>query len=133
MKFDKFTIALLVLRPDAPKMNEEAANAPQDAHLAHLAKLHEDGYLLAAGPLLGGPDERFRGLSIFNVGPEKVQELAEQDPAVKIGRFSVRILPWMVPGGAVTSHVLVFRIRQRRQKRRILLDKRSLSKRLKVV
>lgn len=102
MKFDKLTIALLVLRPDAPKMDDEAADALQDAHLAHLAKLHEDGYLLAAGPLLGGSDETLRGLSIFNVGPEKVRELAEQDPAVKIGRFSIKVLPWMVPGGAVT-------------------------------
>lgn len=102
MKFDKFTITLLVLRPDAPEMDEKSANELQDAHLAHLAKLHEDGFLLAAGPLLGSEDERFRGLSILNVEAEKARRLSEQDPAVKAGRFSVKILPWMVPTGAMT-------------------------------
>ncbi len=102
MKFDKFTVTLLILRPDAPKMDEQQANELQNAHLTHLAKLHEDGYLVAAGPLLGGADERLRGLSIFNVDPERARQLSEQDPAVKTGRFSVKILPWMVPGGAVT-------------------------------
>lgn len=102
MKFDKFTISLLVLRQDAPQMDEQSANALQDAHLAHLARLHENGFLLAAGPLSGGRDERFRGLSILNVEAEKARQLSEQDPAVKAGRFSVKILPWMVPAGAMT-------------------------------
>jgi hypothetical protein len=26
----------------------------------------------------------------------------EQDPAVRAGRFSVVVLPWMVPGGAMS-------------------------------
>jgi len=99
VQFDRFTVTLLVLRPDAPKHTEEEANALQDAHMAHLAKLHEEGYLLAAGPLF---DDTFRGLSIYNVEPEKARELTEQDPAVQAGRFSVTILPWMVPGGAMT-------------------------------
>ena len=101
MQFDQFTIGLLILRPDAPKLNEQAADALQDAHMEHLAKLHEAGYLLAAGPLLGGPERDLRGLNIFRVGPEQARELSEQDPAVRAGRFSVKILPWMVPGGAV--------------------------------
>ena len=37
MKFDRFTIALLILRSDAPGLDDEAAAALQDAHLAHLA------------------------------------------------------------------------------------------------
>ena len=64
LEFDRYTIALLILRPDAPQLDEEAAAALQDAHLAHLADLHEAGHLLAAGPL---SDEKFRGLSILNV------------------------------------------------------------------
>ena len=70
--------------------------------MAHLAKLHEEGYLLAAGPLLGGPDEKFRGLSILKVEPEKARILKEEDPAVKAGRFLVKILPWIVPSGAMS-------------------------------
>ena len=98
MRFDRFTIALLILRPDAPRLDDAAAAALQDAHMAHLADLHEAGHLLAAGPL---SDERFRGLSILNVDPERARELKEQDPAVRAGRFSVKVIPWIVPSGAM--------------------------------
>jgi uncharacterized protein len=96
--FDSYTIVLLTLRPDAPELDEEAAAALQDAHMAHLADLHDEGYLLAAGPL---SDEKFRGLSILNVDPERARELKEQDPAVKIGRLAVKVIPWIVPAGAI--------------------------------
>jgi uncharacterized protein len=99
VEFDGFTIALLILRPDAPKLDDEAAATLQDAHMAHLAELHEAGQLLAAGPL---SDEKFRGLSILNVEPEQALELKERDPAVQAGRFSVKVIPWMVPGGAIS-------------------------------
>jgi uncharacterized protein YciI len=99
LQFDRFTIALLILRPDAPELDEEAAGALQDAHMSHLADLHEVGHLLAAGPL---SDERFRGLSILNVEPDRARELKEQDPAVLAGRFSVKVIPWVVPGGAIS-------------------------------
>lgn len=100
MDFDRYTITLLVLRPDAPEMTQAEEDALQDAHLAHLAGLHETGQLLAAGPLLDR-DSEFRGLSILNVGVEEARTLQERDPAVKSGRFSILVLPWMVPGGAV--------------------------------
>jgi uncharacterized protein YciI len=99
VKLDRFTIALLILRPDAPKLDVEAAARLQDAHMAHLADLHEAGYLLAAGPLF---DEKFRGLSIMSVDPERALALKEQDPAVIAGRFSVKVIPWMVPAGAMS-------------------------------
>jgi uncharacterized protein YciI len=69
VRVDTFSIALLILRPDAPALDDIAAAALQDAHLAHLAGLHEAGQLLAAGPLAGHP--RYRGLTILNVGPEE--------------------------------------------------------------
>jgi uncharacterized protein YciI len=96
--FDHFTVGLLVLRDDAPELDEDAATALQDAHLAHLAELHEAGDLLAAGPL---SDERLRGLLLLSVDPERAHELAEADPAVRAGRFSVQLIPWMVPAGAL--------------------------------
>ncbi|HEX9352134.1 MAG TPA: YciI family protein [Gaiellaceae bacterium] len=99
MQFDRFTITLLILRPDAPELEAEAAAALQDAHMAHLADLHEAGHLLAAGPL---DDEQLRGLSILNVDPARARELKEEDPAVRAGRFSVKVIPWMVPGGAMS-------------------------------
>ena len=99
MEFDHLTISLLVLRPDAPELDDEEAAALQDAHLAHLADLHEAGHLLAAGPL---SNERFRGLSILRVGVDEARRLKEADPAVRAGRFSVEVMPWMVPAGAIS-------------------------------
>ena len=99
MELDRFTIALLILRTDAPQLDEEAAAALQDAHMAHLADLHEAGHLLAAGPLV---DEKFRGLSILNGDAERARELKDQDPAVRAGRLAVKVIPWMVPAGAMT-------------------------------
>jgi uncharacterized protein YciI len=96
MEFDRFTIALLRLRPDAPELADPAA--VQDAHLAYRAGLHDEGHLLAAGPL---SDAELRGLSIWSVSPEQVSAFSEQDPAVLAGRLSVEVLPWMVPAGAV--------------------------------
>jgi len=105
VRFDHFTITLLELRPDAPQMDEEGADALQSEHLAHLADLHDQGVLIAAGPLLGDDDRVLRGLSIWAVPPDEVQRIlaAHPDPAVTAGRFSVRVIPWMVPQGAVRS------------------------------
>ncbi len=102
MEFDQVTIALLVLRPDAPKLDEQEENALQDAHMAFLADLHQAGYLLAAGPLLGAAGRDLRGLSILNVDPERALALKQQDPAVKAGRYEIRVLPWIVPKGAMS-------------------------------
>ena len=104
VQFDHYTITLLILRPDAPAMDDEAADALQSEHLAHLADMHDAGFLLAAGPLLGEPDRQFRGLSIWKLPPERVELIISEhpDPAVVAGRFSVRVIPWMVPAGALS-------------------------------
>jgi len=99
MEFDHLTVTLLVLRPDAPTLGEEAAAALQDAHMVHLADLHEQGHLLAAGPL---SDEKFRGLSILRVDVDEALRLREGDPAVQAGRYSVKAIPWTVPAGAMS-------------------------------
>jgi uncharacterized protein YciI len=98
VQLDRFTIVLAMLRPDAPELDEEAADALQNAHLAFLADLHEAGHLLAGGPL---DDPEYRGLSIMNVDPERALELRGQDPAVRAGRLSLKAIPWSIPGGAV--------------------------------
>ncbi|MHB8587867.1 MAG: YciI family protein [Candidatus Dormibacteraceae bacterium] len=99
VKLERFSIVLLILRPDVAALDEEAAARLQDAHMAHLADFHEAGHLLAAGPLF---DEKLRGLSILNVEPEQARTLEEQDPAVLAGKYSVQVTPWMVPAGAMT-------------------------------
>jgi len=107
MRFDHYTVTLLLLRADAPELDEAEADALQSRHLAHLADMHDQGLLLAAGPLLGEPDRLFRGLSLWNAPPDQVQRIITEhpDPAVVAGRFEVRVIPWMVPGGALAfSH-----------------------------
>jgi uncharacterized protein YciI len=99
VELDRFTIALLILRPDAPDLDKDAAARLQDAHMDHLARLHEAGHVLAAGPLFEG---ELRGLTILNVDVERARALTGEDPAVKAGRFSVRLTPWMVPRGAIS-------------------------------
>jgi uncharacterized protein YciI len=97
--FDHFTVALLVMRDDAPELDDAAAAALQNAHMAHLAGLHDSGALVAAGPLR---HDRFRGLSILRVDADEARRLTEADPAVVAGRFRVVVTPWLVPAGAVT-------------------------------
>jgi uncharacterized protein YciI len=102
VQFDRYTVVLLLTPPNPPHLDEDAAAALQDAHLNYLAELHEAGHLLAAGPLLGEPGRRFRGISLFRGEPDEVRQLAERDPAVRAGWFELEILPWLVPGGAIS-------------------------------
>jgi uncharacterized protein len=102
VQFDQYTVTLLVLHPDAPQLDDQAAAALQDAHMAHLADLHEAGYLLATGPLLSQPNHEFRGLIILNVSLERALELMQADPAVRAGRLIAKPMRWMVPSGAMS-------------------------------
>jgi uncharacterized protein YciI len=103
MQFDHYTVTLLILRSDAPPLDDAALDVLQDEHMAHLADLHEAGHLLAAGPLLGSEDRPFRGLSIWRGDTGEVRGLLAEhrDPAVTAGRFREEVLPWMVPSGAI--------------------------------
>jgi uncharacterized protein YciI len=99
MRFDHFTIALMLRPPDAPRLDERMAAAVQDAHLAYLAELHESGALLAAGPI---DHPRFRGLSIMSVDPDQARELKARDEAVRAGILAPEVASWMVPAGAIS-------------------------------
>ena len=103
MKFDQFTVALLIINPDGPVLTEEQENLLQEAHMAHLADLHDAGHLIAAGPLIDMPNRSYRGLSILSVDVAKALELTGQDPAVRAGKFLVKAMPWMVPAGAIVA------------------------------
>jgi uncharacterized protein YciI len=64
--------------------------------------LHKEGFLLAAGPVLGPPDRELRGISILRVDPETALKLNQQDPAVEAGRFRIEVYPWTLPAGLIT-------------------------------
>ena len=48
------------------------------------------------------PAGELRGLSILNVTVEEARRLKEADEAVRAGVFSVRVLPWRTPAGAMS-------------------------------
>jgi len=102
MEFDRYTISLLMLRSDAPAFSEQEEAELQDAHMSHLAQLHQAGQLLAAGPVLGAPDRELRGFSILNVDPERALKLKEEDPAVRAGKYRIEVYPWVLPAGLIT-------------------------------
>jgi len=102
MEFDRLTIVLFLANPDAATLDEAAENEIQDAHMDHLARMHEAGVLLAAGPVVGASTRQVRGLCIDAVDPNRARELHESDPAVRTGRLTIQTSTWMVPTGAVS-------------------------------
>lgn len=101
MRFDRYTVTLLTLRPDAPEMTDQERAELQDRHLAHGAGLQDRGIVLARGPLTEQDDESFRGLSIWSVDPQTARAHAEADPAVRAGRLAVSVMTWMMPAGNI--------------------------------
>jgi len=101
MQFDRHTLVLLVLRPDAPELADEEAAELQDRHLAFRADLRERGVLLGGGPLVDQDDERLRSISIWTCDLETARRLSNEDPAVRAGRLGVEVMTWMVPAGNV--------------------------------
>ena len=106
MQFDRHTLVLLVLRPDAPELSEEEAAELQDRHLAFRADLRDRGLLVAGGPLVDQDDQRLRSISIWTCDPETARRFSNDDPAVRAGRLAVEVMTWMVPrGNARFEHV----------------------------
>jgi uncharacterized protein YciI len=103
MEFDHYSVVLLLTPANPPDLTEEESSRLQDAHLAHLADLHERGLLLAAGPLgdTGSTRRHYRGLSVLRCEPDEALRLKGEDPAVRAGVFDLVALPWMVPAGAL--------------------------------
>jgi uncharacterized protein YciI len=100
VQFEEYSIVLLTTPAGPPQLSEAERARLQDAHLSYLADLHDEGHLLAVGPLLD-PDGELRGLSILDVDVARARELKEADEAVRAGVFDVRAIPWTVPAGAM--------------------------------
>ena len=99
MQFDRHSLVLLVLRPDAPELADEEAAELQDRHLAFRADLRERGLLIGGGPLVDQDDERLRSISLWTCDPERARRLSNEDPAVQAGRLAVEVMTWVVPAG----------------------------------
>ncbi|MBX7181384.1 MAG: YciI family protein [Bacteroidia bacterium] len=89
-----------VLLSKGPNRNQDSATAAQiqKAHLENIGKLAKEGKLQVAGPFTD--DGNFRGIFIFDAGSkEEVEQWVQTDEAIKSGRLSYEIHPWMTQKG----------------------------------
>jgi uncharacterized protein YciI len=100
--FDVRTVVFLRRGSDPPHLPEHQSEALHRAHLAYLAGLGDRGLIAANGPLLDQSDESMRGMSVYTVDAAEARRLAEQDPAVRAGRFRVDVARWAVGTGRVS-------------------------------
>jgi uncharacterized protein len=100
-EFDVRTVVYLRRGHHPPELDEQASTALHHAHLAYLADLIARGIIAANGPLRDQSDETMRGMSVYTVSAGEARRLAEQDPAVRAGRFRVDIARWCVSAGRV--------------------------------
>jgi uncharacterized protein YciI/alkylated DNA nucleotide flippase Atl1 len=102
-EFDSYQLVLLVRGPDAPVLDEDASIALNRKHLGHFDKMRAAGYLRVAGPIDG--DDEIAGICLYEAGSvERARALAEDDPAVRAGRFIARVMTWYTKKGALTWH-----------------------------
>jgi uncharacterized protein len=79
-----------------PNTSQDAASANelQKGHLAYMTSLREQGKLLVAGPFMD--NSAMRGIVIYRVpSVDDARALAANDPAVKAGRLTIDVHPWM--------------------------------------
>jgi uncharacterized protein len=100
-EFDCYQLVLLVQPPDAPELDAAASLALTRKHLGHFAKMAAAGYLKVAGPIDG--DAEIAGICLYQAGSaDRARKLAEDDPAVRAGRFVPRVMTWYTVKGALT-------------------------------
>jgi len=101
-EFDIYELVLLRSGHPDSGINKEEIDLLQRQHLGHLMAMMAAGHSVASGPLLDQPDQSWRGLSLYRVGSlEKARQLAEADPAVRAGLFTVEVMHWYTPKGAI--------------------------------
>jgi uncharacterized protein YciI len=89
-----------VLLKKGPNRSQDSVTAAkiQKAHMENINRMAASGKLNVAGPFLD--EGEMRGIFIFDSGNEdEVRKLVENDPAVKAGRLTYEIHPWMTEKG----------------------------------
>jgi len=88
----KYVLVFLKRGPNRPADSTEAARL-QQAHMANIKRLAEEGTLVLAGPFLDDGD--LRGIYLFDVPTvEEAHQLTESDPAVRAGSLLMELKPW---------------------------------------
>jgi len=100
LRFVTYYFAFLVRGPKwTPEQTPELARL-QEAHLANIRRLAEEGKLVVAGPFADGGT--LQGVFVFKTKTlEEAQALADTDPAAQAGRLALELHPWLVPEGSL--------------------------------
>ncbi len=81
-------------------MDQQKLQELQNAHLANIDRLAEEGRILVAGPFID--DKDWRGLFIFDAkSKEEVEELLKTDPMISAGWLATDIRPWVTAKNCV--------------------------------
>lgn len=103
MELERYSFVLLRRPADAPDYSDARLAELQEQHLAHLAKLHERGVLVLAGPFDDRTDESLRGLCVLRLGLEETREVMAQDPSVLAGRMTPDVMSWWTAPGSLPA------------------------------
>ncbi len=89
----QYVMAILKSGPNRDQSPEESAKL-QEAHMANIGRLADEGKLVLAGPFLDENSDH-RGIYVFAVKTiDEAEKLTESDPAVKAGRLIMELHPW---------------------------------------
>lgn len=97
------SVALVLLRrPATPaSLTEDEQDRIQEAHLAFLDTLREQGVMGAAGPFRDHDDERLRGLCVYRTDVDGARRYAAEDPAVQAGMLEAEAITWWFRAGEI--------------------------------
>ena len=99
-EFDTYQLILLVRPPDQPVLDDAARRALALQHLGHFSKMRAAGYLKVSGPI--EDDDEIGGICLYQADSiEQARKLAEDDPAVRAGRYVVRAMTLYTQQGAL--------------------------------
>jgi uncharacterized protein YciI len=95
----RYVMALLKAGPNRDQ-DEETADELQNAHMANIQRLAEEGQLILAGPFLDNGE--LRGIYVFDVTTvEEAATLTQTDPAIQAGRLEMELHPWYGPAALI--------------------------------
>jgi uncharacterized protein YciI len=100
-RFQQLSIVRL-RSPETPVPDSADDDRIQEAHLAYLRGLQDQGLIVVNGRVRRADDPRFRGMSIYAVPVDEARRLALEDPAVRAGWFEPHVDGWLIPAEPVT-------------------------------
>lgn len=88
-----YVMAILEKGPKWTKESTPEVKEMLAGHMANIGRLAKEGKLILAGPLADAGDAA--GIFVFDTDKiETAREWCETDPAVKAGRFQVKLWRW---------------------------------------